>query len=224
YGLADAPDPAKLAEKKFLNLSVEHLIYLLTLPALVVVWWLVQKEVVVHVTQYIFLVISIVGLIAYSMLEPNNFVGKKVVMIFTVITMALGILTALGQNHIVAMSDALSEVSLYLAIAAIIAFVVYGYFKYNSDAFSRTVVLMILICSTIVFWSLFEQAAASMTLFADRSIDRTVMGVTYNASQFGALNPFFIMVFAIPFALLWPFLSKRSINPNTAIKFALGLI
>ena len=36
-------------------------------------------------------------------------------------------------------------------------------------------VLMVLIASTIVFWALFEQAAGSMTLFADRVIDRNIL-------------------------------------------------
>ena len=224
HGLADAPNPERLKEKKFLNLSLEYLIYLATLPSIAFVWWLVQSEPVVHLTQYIFLVLSIIGLIAYSMLEPKNFAGKNTVLVFTAITMVLGILTALSQNHVLNLPESTSELLLYTFIAAIIAFVLFGIKKQYSDEFSRTVVLMILICSTIVFWSLFEQAAASMTLFADRSVDRTIAGITYNASQFGALNPAFIMIFAIPFAFLWPWLSKRNMNPNTPIKFGLGLI
>jgi POT family proton-dependent oligopeptide transporter len=40
------------------------------------------------------------------------------------------------------------------------------------------IVLIVLTISSVVFWALFEQSAASMTLFADRVMDRTVFGVT----------------------------------------------
>jgi POT family proton-dependent oligopeptide transporter len=85
------------------------------------------------------------------------------------------------------------------------------------------IVLMILTVSTVVFCALFEQSAASMTLFADRVMDRTVFGVTLTASQYGALNAMFIFTLAPLFAWLWTFLSRRGLEPNTPLKFALGI-
>ena len=89
---------------------------------------------------------------------------------------------------------------------------------------SRLVVLMVLILSTIIFWALFEQAGASMTLFADRVMDRTAFGMEFKASQFGSLNAFFIILLAPVFAWLWIWLSKRNLEPSTPAKFAFGLI
>src|SRR5690606_27552697 len=114
--------------------------------------------------------------------------------------------------------------SAYLILATLVAFIIYGYKYHYSVEFSRTLVLMILILSTIVFWSLFEQSAGSMTLFADRSIDRNIGGVSFVASQVASLNPGFIMLFSIPFAILWPWLEKRKLNPSTPVKFGLGII
>jgi POT family proton-dependent oligopeptide transporter len=82
---------------------------------------------------------------------------------------------------------------------------------------------MILIVSTVVFWALFEQSAGSMTFYADRVVDRNVMGVEVKASQFGSLNAGFIMLLAIPFAALWVWLAKRNLEPSTPVKFALGI-
>lgn len=87
----------------------------------------------------------------------------------------------------------------------------------------RMIVLMVLTLSTVVFWALFEQSAASMTLFADRVMDREVFGITLTASQFGAMNPLFIFIFAPLFAWLWTVLAARSLEPSTPIKFALGI-
>ena len=92
------------------------------------------------------------------------------------------------------------EYTVYAAIILIVGFVVYGFMTHYSDEFGRTVVLMFLILSTVVFWALFEQSAGSMTLFADRVVDREVGGVTFTAAQFGSLNAGFIMLLALPFA------------------------
>ena len=48
--------------------------------------------------------------------------------------------------------------------------------KCNPVERSRMLVLLILTMSTVVFWALFEQAAASMTLYADRVLDRNILG------------------------------------------------
>jgi len=87
----------------------------------------------------------------------------------------------------------------------------------------RMIVLVILTMSTVVFWALFEQSAASMTLFADRVMDRTILGFELTASQFGAMNAFFIFLFAPLFAWLWTALALRRMEPSTPVKFALGI-
>ena len=85
------------------------------------------------------------------------------------------------------------------------------------------IVLIILILSTVVFWALFEQAAASMTLYADRVLNRNILGIELTASQFGALNSMFIFLFAPIFAWLWMALARRGLEPSTPVKFALGI-
>ena len=87
----------------------------------------------------------------------------------------------------------------------------------------RMLVLVVLILSTVVFWALFEQAAGSMTLFADRGTDKTLFGITLTASQFGAANAFFIFTLAPLFAWLWTSLGRRGLEPSTPLKFALGI-
>lgn len=87
----------------------------------------------------------------------------------------------------------------------------------------RMFVLIVLTLSTVVFWALFEQAAGSMTLFADRVTDRSLWGIELTAAQFGAANSFFIFTLAPVFAVLWTQLGKRGIEPNTPLKFVLGI-
>ena len=95
--------------------------------------------------------------------------------------------------------------------------------KCNAVERSRMLVLIVLTLSTVVFWALFEQGAASMTLYADRVMDRNILGVELTASQFGSLNALFIFLFAPLFAWLWTALAARGMEPSTPVKFALGI-
>jgi POT family proton-dependent oligopeptide transporter len=76
--------------------------------------------------------------------------------------------------------------------------------------------------SVIVFWALFEQAYTSLNLFADRILDRNVLGFELTAGQFLSFNALFIILLAPVFAWLWVKLGKY--NPNTAVKFSIALI
>lgn len=89
----------------------------------------------------------------------------------------------------------------------------------------RMIVLSLLTIFSVVFWALFEQSSASMTLFADRVVDRTVVGSwELTAVQTASLNAMFIFLLAPVFAWLWTFLSKKKLEPNTPAKFGLGIL
>lgn len=100
----------------------------------------------------------------------------------------------------------------------------WAFTKCNPTERSRIFVMIVLIFSTIIFWTLFEQAGNSMTLFADRVMERTAFGHELRASQFGSVNSFFLVILSPLFAWLWLWLSKRNLEPSTPAKFALGLI
>lgn len=222
-GYAESPNPEWLATK-LVGVKQEWWIYIASIAALPLIWWLVQSEPVVHITQNIFLLLGVVGILAYAMLHSNPWQSKKSVFTLTALVIFVGIGSVLTQNHVFQVSDNATEYWLYAALLSLLVFIIYGFARHRSVEFTRTLVLMVLIVSTIVFWSLFEQSAASMTLFADRVLDRDVFGTTIGASQFAALNPAFIMLLAVPFALLWPWLAARGLNPSTPVKFAIGTI
>ena len=113
-----------------------------------------------------------------------------------------------------------------LNLMAVVVLLGLGWFiavKCDAVERNRMIVLVLLTMSTVVFWALFEQSAASMTLFADRVMDRNILGFELTASQFGAMNAFFIFLFAPLFAWLWTALGRRGREPSTPMKFALGI-
>ena len=78
---------------------------------------------------------------------------------------------------------------------------------------------MILAVFCTIFWACFEQAGSSITVWADKCVNLVGM----NASQTNAINPAYIVVLAIPFSWMWTKLGAINKNPNTPMKFALGI-
>ncbi len=93
----------------------------------------------------------------------------------------------------------------------------------NSIERSRIIVIFILAFFVIFFWGAFEQAGASLTLFADRQTDRHVFGWDMPASYFQSVNPLAVIVLAPVVSILWGILYKRRLEPSSPYKMAIGL-
>lgn len=91
--------------------------------------------------------------------------------------------------------------------------------------FQMMVAAMVLITFNTVFWTLFEQAGSSLTLFADRNTDLHVTsGFSISAGQTQFFNAFFIVALAPLFSILWNALAKRGLEPTIPVKFGLALM
>ncbi len=87
----------------------------------------------------------------------------------------------------------------------------------------RIIVIYIAAFFVIFFWSAFEQAGASLTLFADQQTERHMFGWEMPTSWFQSVNPLAIIVFAPVFAAIWTKLGKKNMEPASPVKQALGL-
>ncbi len=88
----------------------------------------------------------------------------------------------------------------------------------------RIGVIYIIAIFVIFFWSAFEQAGSSLTLFADKQCDRTIGSWEMPTTWFQCINPIGIVLFAPLMAMLWEQLVKRNINVSSPMKQALGLM
>jgi len=88
----------------------------------------------------------------------------------------------------------------------------------------RVAVIFLVAFFVIFFWSAYEQAGASLNIFADRHTDRVVAGFEVPASWFQSVNPLAILLFAPVFAWIWTWLGRWGKEPATPVKMALGLL
>ncbi len=112
----------------------------------------------------------------------------------------------------------------------VIALVAAGYLGYviafgglsKADK-NKVGVIAILFFFSAMFWSGFEQAGSTLNLFAERFMDRTVLGWEVPTGYFQSINSLFIIIFAPFFAALWVWLGRKNLEPSSPLKFIFGL-
>jgi POT family proton-dependent oligopeptide transporter len=88
---------------------------------------------------------------------------------------------------------------------------------------NKLVCLFVLMLFTIVFWTCYEQAGCSLTLFAEYATNRNILGHTIPTEYFQSLNPLYIIIFAPLMSLLWSYLHTKRLEPTSVEKFTLAL-
>nr|WP_314497721.1 peptide MFS transporter [uncultured Chryseobacterium sp.] len=82
---------------------------------------------------------------------------------------------------------------------------------------------LVFILFSILFWGIYEQSGGSLSIFAAKNLNKDLLGLDPNGVN-NSGGAFFIIFLAPILGLLWIWLSKRKIEPNTIIKFGLGFI
>jgi len=108
----------------------------------------------------------------------------------------------------------------WLVSIFIIGFIIYILKTVSINERKRLFVAVYFTVLYVLFSAIFEQAGSSLTLFADRNVN--LIGL--NAAGTNSINAGFIMLLAIPFSILWTYLTKKGKNPNSPIKFGIGMI
>ena len=109
-------------------------------------------------------------------------------------------------------------------LAGVPGILIWSYAVGTRTEFQMMLAAMVLIVFNVFFWTLFEQAGSSLTLFADRNTDRSVFGLfSLSAPQTQNFNPLAIVLLAPAMSALWGFLARRDLEPSIPVKFAIAL-
>ncbi len=83
----------------------------------------------------------------------------------------------------------------------------------------RYLALLLLLIALVLFWAFSLQGVTSLNFFARDYVD-----APFDYTLFQSANPLYILIFAVPLALLWPWLNRRGKDPSTPRKFGIGLL
>ena len=193
--------------------TMEAIVYVLAFVSVPVFTYLIQNEEYVSYILFTALGISIVY-ICYMIFIASNLPPKKASTL---------VLIGAGVALLATICLFFSAYAAYIIFGVLgtisLIYVAYILITVSSIEAQRIVVVCILTFFITVFWAFFEQSGSSLTLFAEENVNLMLI----NASQTNSINPTFIVIFAIPFSIMWVALSKKNLNPNTPVKFALGI-
>jgi POT family proton-dependent oligopeptide transporter len=118
----------------------------------------------------------------------------------------------------------LGKVLFVTFLAAVVGIPIWAWKAGTRAEFQMMLAAVILVVFNVTFWTLFEQAGSSLTLFADRNTDLSLFGLHMSAAQTQNFNPITIVLFAPVMSWLWLALAKRNWEPSIPIKFGLALV
>ena len=105
-------------------------------------------------------------------------------------------------------------------------YLIYEMSRHTWSESKKLIAALIFIVFSILFWAFFEQAGGSLSIFANRNLDDTLLGfIKLNpVGVNNSANSLFVIIFAPLIGLLWLAMAKKKIEPNTVVKFGLAFI
>lgn len=121
------------------------------------------------------------------------------------------------------------DISNFVGTLLIIVPIVYFGFLFARGGFdkaekNRIIAIIVFYIAAALFWSAFEQAGSTLTLFADRNTENSVFGFEFPSTWWQSINAGFIIILSGVFAWLWLKLNELKKEPSTPMKFAIGLL
>ena len=151
---------------------------------------------------------------------------KKTAMRAIGIGLALvAVLAALGMSGIVELNANLISDGFgwcLLAISVVIFSYLIFFGNWSPVERKRCAAILVLFVSSSLFWAAYEQAGSSLSFFAERGTDCTVLGYAFPPSWYQSVQPVFVVLLAPVFAWIWLKMGRR--EPSSPAKFSLGLL
>jgi len=92
----------------------------------------------------------------------------------------------------------------------------------TSGDWKRIAAIFIFFLFTMLFWAAYEQKGASLNLFAAKLVNTEVFGYAFPSSWLQSLTPFYVIILAPLFSVLWVRMGER--QPSSPAKFTFGLL
>jgi len=132
-------------------------------------------------------------------------------------------------NHWGTEGISIIDVSNFIGLLLIVVPIFYFGFLFKYGGFdkaerNRIIAIIVFYIAAALFWSAFEQAGSTLTLFADRNTVNSVFGFEFPSTWWQSINAGFIIILSGVFAWLWLRLNELKKEPSTPMKFAIGLL
>ncbi len=104
-------------------------------------------------------------------------------------------------------------------------YLAYEMFKLDNAERKKLLAALVFIVFSVFFWAFFEQSGGSLSLFALYNLHDNLLGVPMDPNVVNnSANSVFVIIFSIVLGLLWIWMAKKKIEPNSVVKFGLGFL
>ncbi len=118
-----------------------------------------------------------------------------------------------------------TDMFMYIIGPCSLLYLFYEMKNFSIQENKKLIAALVFILFSIVFWAFFEQSGGSLSLFAASNLSKTVLGIPLDPNGVNnSANSFFVIAFAALVGLVWLWMNKRKIEPNTVVKFGLGFL
>ena len=108
---------------------------------------------------------------------------------------------------------------------ASILYLFYEMKNFSVSENKKLLAALVFIIFSIFFWAFFEQSGGSLSLFAANNLNNTIAGVELSPNGVNnSANSLFVIGFAALVGLVWLWMAKKKMEPNTIIKFGLSFL
>lgn len=118
-----------------------------------------------------------------------------------------------------------TDMFMYIIGPASVVYIIYEMRNYSAFENKRIVAALLFMFFSIFFWAFFEQSGGSLSLFAANNLGNEVLGIPLDPNGVNnSANSLFVITFATLLGVLWIWMNKRKIEPNTVVKFGLAFL
>jgi proton-dependent oligopeptide transporter, POT family len=118
-----------------------------------------------------------------------------------------------------------TDLFMYIIGPVTLLYLFYEIFRSTPEDRKKLWAGLIFIIFSVFFWAFFEQSGGSLSLFALNNLHDSLLGMHIDPNVVNnSSNSVFVIIFSPLIGLLWVWLSRRKMEPNSGMKFGLGFI
>jgi POT family proton-dependent oligopeptide transporter len=118
-----------------------------------------------------------------------------------------------------------TDIFMFIVGPAAIVYLFYEMRSFNVSQNKKLIAALIFMIFSIFFWAFFEQSGGSLSLFAAKNLHDDLLGMHLNPNGVNnSANSIFVIIFAWMVGLVWLWMNRKKMEPNTLIKFGLGFL
>ncbi len=118
-----------------------------------------------------------------------------------------------------------TDIFMFIIGPCSILYLIYEMRNFSLSENKKLIAALVFIVFSIFFWAFFEQSGGSLSLFAANNLNNTVIGIPLDPNGVNnSANSLFVIIFAALVGMVWLWLGKFKMEPNTIVKFGLAFL